>query len=75
MHFKADARLRFIDKKQLRQMILYSSSQIDRLEKRGLLPKRVRLGPNRVAWREHEILEWMANCAPKFGIIALSYSR
>ena len=31
---------------------------VDRLEKAGLFPKRIQLGPNTVAWAEHEIDEF-----------------
>jgi len=37
----------------------YSASSIWRLEKTGSFPRRVKLGPNRVGWREHEIEEWL----------------
>jgi prophage regulatory protein len=53
---------RFISKKELRTLVLYSPAHIDRLEKAGLFPKRVRLGnyPNsRVGWRESAIRKWM----------------
>lgn len=32
-----------------------------RWERRGLFPKRRRLGPNTVAWLEHEIDSWCAS--------------
>lgn len=32
---------------------------IYRLEKAGHFPKRVKIGPNSVAWAEHEIDAWM----------------
>ena len=41
---------RLIDKKELRNLVLYSNSQIARLESQGAFPKRIRLGPRRVAW-------------------------
>jgi prophage regulatory protein len=36
----------------------FTRQHLGRLEKRGLFPKRVRLGPNTVAWREDELLDW-----------------
>lgn len=36
-----------------------SSSQIDRREKAGLFPKRVRLGEKTVAWDADEVDEWV----------------
>ena len=40
--------------------IPYSRMHIDRLEKRGQFPKRVRLGPNSVGWIEDEVAAWQA---------------
>jgi prophage regulatory protein len=37
----------------------YSRAQLLRLEKRGLFPERIPLGPNRHGWTEHEIDEWI----------------
>jgi prophage regulatory protein len=42
---------------QVRQRIPYTRQHLGRLEKAGLFPKRVQLGPNRVAWIETEIDE------------------
>ena len=38
----------------------YCRMHIDRLEKAGEFPKRVQLSPNRVAWVESEIDDWIA---------------
>ena len=54
--------IRILSKKDLRQMVLYSPAQIDRLEKAGRFPKRVRLGPCRVGWVEEEVLAWLEAC-------------
>ena len=51
--------MRFLSKKQLREMVLYSPAHIARLEAAGKFPLRVRLGPGRVGWVEQEILDWM----------------
>lgn len=41
-------------------MLFYTPpAHIDRLEKAGRFPKRVRLGPGRVGWIEDEIMEWL----------------
>lgn len=37
----------------------YSGMHIDRLEKAGRFPKRVRLGENAVGWLENEIDAWL----------------
>ena len=48
-----------LSKKDLRQLVLYSPQHIARLEKAGLFPKRIELGPNRVGWLYDEVLEWL----------------
>jgi prophage regulatory protein len=51
----------FYSKKQLREIVLLSPTQIDRLEKAGKFPKRVRLGPyrtSRVGWLKREVHAW-----------------
>lgn len=50
---------RFINAKQLRHRVLFSQQHINRLEAAGLLPKRIRLGPARVAWSSNEVTAWM----------------
>jgi len=49
---------RFIGKKELRRLVLYSSQHVRKLEAAGQFPRRVRIGLNRVAWLESEISEW-----------------
>ena len=54
--------LRLLSKKQVRELVLYSYAQIDRLEAAALFPKRVRLSRykrGRVGWVESEILLWL----------------
>ena len=54
--------MRFLSKRQVRELTTLSFTQIDQLEAAGKFPKRMRLGnyPNsRVVWLEEEILEWM----------------
>jgi prophage regulatory protein len=51
--------MRILSKKDLRALVLYSPAHIDRLEKAGLFPKRVQLGPCRVGWVESEVLAWL----------------
>ena len=50
---------RLLSKKEVRHRILYSPAHIDRLEKAGLFPKRVRLGQGRVGWVEEEIEDYI----------------
>lgn len=51
--------MRLLSKRQVREIVLYSPAHIDRLEKEGKFPKRVRLGPQRVGWIESEVLDWL----------------
>ncbi|MDZ4761218.1 MAG: AlpA family phage regulatory protein [Alphaproteobacteria bacterium] len=51
--------MRLIDKKKLREMVLYSPQHIQRLEDAGRFPRRVRLGQGRVGWIEQEVLDWL----------------
>jgi prophage regulatory protein len=44
--------MRILSKRQVKELVLYSPQHIARLEKAGLFPKRVQLGPNRVGWVE-----------------------
>jgi prophage regulatory protein len=52
--------VRFIRYEQLKsdKGIPFSRVHVDRLEKAGSFPQRVRLGKNTVAWREDEIDAW-----------------
>lgn len=40
--------------------IVVSHMTLWRWERKGLFPKRVRIGPRRVAWRADEIEAWLA---------------
>ena len=51
--------MRILSKRQLKELVLYSPQHVARLEKAGLFPKRVQLGPNRVGWVESEVLKWL----------------
>lgn len=52
--------LRLISRSELLAIVPYTSQHILRLEKRGLFPLRIQVGPNRVAWLLSEIEEWVA---------------
>jgi prophage regulatory protein len=54
-----DIVMRILSKRQLKELVLYSPQHVARLEKAGLFPKRVQLGPNRVGWVEDEVLDWL----------------
>jgi len=53
--------IRFISAADLYKLgIRYSRQHLDRLEKAGQFPRRVKLTPNgRVGWLESEIQEWL----------------
>ena len=50
---------RLITKKELSLIIPYTHQHILRLEKRGQFPRRIQVGPNRVAWLLSEIEAWI----------------
>ena len=51
--------MKIVGKKELKELVLYSSQHIARLERAGLFPKRVQVGPNRVGWVLEEVQEWL----------------
>jgi prophage regulatory protein len=51
---------RILRRRDVAELVGYSSVHLARLEKAGTFPKRVRLGANAVGWVEHEIHEWIA---------------
>jgi len=44
---------------QVEQVTSLSRSTIYDLIQKGSFPKPVRLGPNRVAWRERDVIAWL----------------
>ena len=54
--------IKLVSKKELRSVygIPYSFQHIARLEQAGHFPKRLRLGPCRVAWVVEEVEMWIA---------------
>lgn len=51
--------MKLLNKRQLKELVLYSSQHIARLEAAGQFPKRVKLGNCRVGWIESEVLDWL----------------
>lgn len=49
---------RFVGKKELRELVVYSPQHIRLLELERQFPSRVWIGENRVAWLERDILRW-----------------
>ena len=78
---------RFIGKKELRTLVLYTVEHIRNLELAGEFPGRIRIGDNRVAWLEREVREWVETqrnrgaasetyhvrlCRPRFEVATLT---
>jgi prophage regulatory protein len=51
---------RLITKRELCQLVPYTPQHILRLEKRGKFPRRIQVGPNRVAWLLSEVEAWIS---------------
>jgi prophage regulatory protein len=51
--------MKFLSKKQVKELVLYSFAHTARLEEAGKFPRRIRLGQARVAYVEQEVLDWM----------------
>ena len=54
--------MKLLSKKQVRELVLYSSAHLDRLEAEGSFPKRVKLSKHRtgrVGWIEEEVQAWL----------------
>lgn len=45
---------------EVKRRVGYSRMHVDRLEKDGKFPKRIRLGENSVGWLESEVNAWLA---------------
>lgn len=50
--------LRFLAYDELKRFVPYTRQHLGRMERAGLFPKRVQIGPNKVAWREDEVRAW-----------------
>lgn len=51
--------LQVLTMSQLLKWVPYTPQHIYRLEAAGKFPRRIRIGPNRVAWRVIEIETWL----------------
>src|SRR5262245_30898592 len=52
---------RLITKRELCQMVPYTPQHVLRLEKKGKFPRRIQVGPNRVAWLLSEVEAWISD--------------
>lgn len=50
---------RYIDSRELYALIPYTPQHILRLEKKGMFPLRIKMGPNKVVWLRSEIEQWL----------------
>ncbi len=53
------AQRRYILSPELLELVPKSAITLWRWEKKGLFPKRLRLGPHSVCWDRQEVLEWL----------------
>lgn len=51
---------RLITRAEVSEIVPYTGQHILRLEKAGKFPRRIRVGPNRVAWLLSEVEAWVA---------------
>lgn len=52
---------RFLREPEVLKLVGVSKVTLRRWEEAGLFPKRYKLGPHSVAWKESEVLAWIAN--------------
>ena len=52
--------LKLLTRAALREIVPYTPQHILRLEKKGHFPRRLQIGPNRVAWLLTEVEAWIA---------------
>ncbi|WP_449226818.1 helix-turn-helix transcriptional regulator [Azospirillum argentinense] len=48
---------------QVKELVSFSRMHVDRLEKAGSFPQRIKLGANSVGWIESEVIAWVASKA------------
>ena len=51
--------MRVLRRHELAKLVPYHINYIYRMEKAGRFPRRVQIGPNRVAWIESEVVAWL----------------
>lgn len=59
---KGSFAMKLLSKRQLKELVLYSSQHIQKLENANRFPRRVRFGNrprSRVGWIESEVMEWL----------------
>lgn len=61
---------RYLREPEVLRLTGISQMTLHRWEKRGHFPKRYKIGPNSVAWKESEVSQWLAT--REFAIIGSS---
>ena len=56
----SENRLNLLSLDDLQRIVPLSRTTIWRLERQGEFPRRIRIGPNRVAWVETEVEAWIS---------------
>ena len=51
--------MKVIRRKDIKDKVGFTYHWVVQLEKRDAFPKRIRLGPQSVAWLEHEVDDWL----------------
>lgn len=51
--------VRLLNLKQVQERVPYSRTQLWRLERAGLFPRRIRIGANRITWLACEVEAWI----------------
>jgi prophage regulatory protein len=50
---------RLVGATELRHRVVYTPPGISKLEKAGLFPRRLRIGPKKICWYLDEVVQWM----------------
>lgn len=55
---------RYLKRRDVEREVSLSRATIYRYMEAGIFPRPVRIGPNRVCWRESDLRRWKANHQP-----------
>jgi prophage regulatory protein len=55
----SDSLPRVVNRRELKRLVPFSSQHVLRLEKKGMFPKRIKVGERRVGWWLHEVMAWL----------------
>lgn len=57
--------MKYLRTRDVLKLLNISRSTLFRLEKKGLFPKRIKIGDRAIGWIEKEVSEWMKKKAAK----------